>query len=306
MDIIRSYLRVIRYPLFAIPIVATLPGALIASSGQLSWRVGLALLIALFGYFAGMMKNDYFHQDRDLIVNPHRPIPSKDLSSYQVLVSASVIYILCVVFGFMLNYKAGLLVIFLVMISHLYNAILSQCGVWGSVSLPIGIGTLSVFGAIAVSGQVPRLVWYAFTATALYDFGTHIITTFKDIELDRRVGVLSTPLQLGVWPALILSAVVTFFSFGVAVLPYWTESVSWHYISWVILALVATVVARIPLYIDPNEENGYLALKGSMVGAIVFFPCLIGAKLAFWQSALIVLPLLLLTLTLLEISKQKV
>ena len=96
MGVIRSYLRVIRYPLFAIPIVATLPGALIASSGQLSWRVGLALLIASFGYFAGMMKNDYFHRDRDLIVNPHRPIPSKDLSARQVLVSASTIYIFCV------------------------------------------------------------------------------------------------------------------------------------------------------------------------------------------------------------------
>ena len=306
MGVIRSYLRVIRYPLFAIPIVATLPGALIASSGQLSWRVGLALLIASFGYFAGMMKNDYFHRDRDLIVNPHRPIPSKDLSARQVLVSASTIYIFCVCFGFFLNYKAGLLVVFLVMISHLYNAILSQYGVWGSISLPIGIGTLSVFGAIAVSGQVPRLVWYAFVATTLYDFGTHIITTFKDIELDRRVGVLSTPLQLGVWPALVLSAVATFFSFGVAVLPYWTESVNWHYISWVILASIATVLARIPLYLDPNEKNGYLALKGSMVGAIVFFPCLIGIELTFWKSALVILPLLLLTLTLLEVSKQKV
>ena len=306
MGVIRSYLRVIRYPLFAIPIVATLPGALMASSGQLSWRVGLALLIASFGYFAGMMKYDYFHRDRDLIVNPHRPIPSKDLSARQVLVSASTIYIFCVCFGFFLNYKAGLLVVFLVMISHLYNAILSQYGVWGSISLPIGIGTLSVFGAIAVSGRVPRLVWYAFVATTLYDFGTHIITTFKDMELDRRVGVLSTPLQLGVWPALVLSAVATFFSFGVAVLPHWTESVSWHYISWVILASIATVFARIPLYLDPNEKNGYLALKGSMVGAIVFFPCLIGIELTFWKSALVILPLLLLTLTLLEVSKQKV
>ena len=253
-----------------------------------------------------MMKNDYFHRDRDLIVNPHRPIPSKDLSARQVLVSASTIYIFCVCFGFFLNYKAGLLVVFLVMISHLYNAILSQYGVWGSISLPIGIGTLSVFGAIAVSGRVPRLVWYAFVATTLYDFGTHIITTFKDIELDRRVGVLSTPLQLGIWPALVLSAVATFFSFGVAVLPHWTESVSWHYISWVILASIATVLARIPLYLDPNEKNGYLALKGSMVGAIVFFPCLIGIELTFWKSALVILPLLLLTLTLLEVSKQKV
>ena len=118
--------------------------------------------------------------------------------------------------------------------------------------------------------------------------------------------MLSTPWQLCVLPALVLAAVATFFSFGVSVLPYWTESVNWHYISWVILASIATVLARIPLYLDPNEKNGYLALKGSMVGANVFFPCLIGIELTFWKSALVILPLLLLTLTLLEISKQKV
>ena len=60
MNTLKAYLELIRYPLFAIPIVATLPGALIASEGEWNWRVGLTLLIALLGYFAGMMKNDYF------------------------------------------------------------------------------------------------------------------------------------------------------------------------------------------------------------------------------------------------------
>ena len=67
----------------------------------------------------------------------------------------------------------------------------------GSISLPLGIGLLNVFGALAVSGGVPRLVWYAFAATTLYDCGTHITTTFKDIERDERLGITTTPLQLG-------------------------------------------------------------------------------------------------------------
>ena len=46
MKTVQSYLELIRYPLFAIPIVATLPGALIASEGQFNWRVGAVLLIA--------------------------------------------------------------------------------------------------------------------------------------------------------------------------------------------------------------------------------------------------------------------
>ena len=46
MNTLKAYLELIRYPLFAIPIAATLPGALIASEGEWNWRVGLTLLIA--------------------------------------------------------------------------------------------------------------------------------------------------------------------------------------------------------------------------------------------------------------------
>ena len=74
MNTLKAYLELIRYPLFAIPIAATLPGALIASEGEWNWRVGLTLLVALLGYFAGMMKNDYFHREQDALVNPDRPL----------------------------------------------------------------------------------------------------------------------------------------------------------------------------------------------------------------------------------------
>jgi 4-hydroxybenzoate polyprenyltransferase len=222
------------------------------------------------------------------------------------LITASSVYIICVILGFTLHIKAGLLVIALVMISHSYNAFFKERGILGSISLPLGIGLLNVFGALAVSGGVPRLVWYAFAATTLYDCGTHITTTFKDIERDERLGITTTPLQLGIKPALICAAVSTLLSFIVAVLPHWLEGVSWHYTLWVVFALLATSITRLPLYLNPTEKNGYRALKGSMVGAIIFFPCLIGVQISLWGSALVILPMLLVTLTLLEVTKREV
>ena len=306
MKTLKAYLELIRYPLFAIPIVATLPGTLIASEGQINWRVGVTLLTALLGYFAGMMKNDYFHREQDSVTNPHRPLPSHRLTPRQVMITASTTYIVCVFLGFMLHFRAGLLVIALVMISHCYNAIFKERGVWGSISLPIGVGMLNVFGALAVSGEVPRMVWYAFAATTLYDCGTHITTTFKDIERDKKIGITTTPLQLGIKPALAVSAVATICAFIVAALPHWLEGISWHYTLWILCALIATSVTRLPLYLEANEKNGYRALKGSMIGAITFFPCLIGVRFSLWQSALIIVPLLLITLILLQITKREV
>ena len=103
MSRFKAYLELIRYPLFAVPIVATLPGALIASQGRFTWRVAVALVIALFGYFAGMIKNDYFHHETDKQTNPERPLPSQRLTPRHAIVPASVIYGVCVIGGFLLN-----------------------------------------------------------------------------------------------------------------------------------------------------------------------------------------------------------
>ena len=307
MNRFRAYLDLIRYPLFAIPIVATLPGALIASGGRFTWRVAVALVIALFGYFAGMIKNDYFHHETDKQTNPERPLPSQRLNPRQAIIPASLIYGMCVIGGFLLNPQTGFLVMGLVAISHLYNAIFKSKGILGSLTLPLGIGLLSIFGALVVSGTVPRLVWYAFAATTLYDLGTHITTTFKDLSRDRQLGILTTPIQIGVRPALLVSAVATVLAFAIAFLPYWLEpDVQKTYIVWVVLGIIATVGTRISLYLQPNEKNGYFALKGSMVGSILFFPCLIGAQVSIVVSAAVILPLLLITLFLLKTTRQEV
>ena len=307
MSRLKAYLELVRYPLFAIPIVATLPGALIASEGKFTWRVAVALLIALFGYFAGMIKNDYFHHETDKQTNPERPLPSQRLTPQQAIIPASLIYGLCVIGGFLLNRPTGFLVMGLVAISHLYNAIFKAKGILGSLTLPLGIGLLSIFGALVVSGTVPRLVWYAFAATTLYDLGTHITTTFKDISRDEQLGILTTPLQIGIRPALWVSAIATVLAFAIALLPYWLEpNVQKSYVVWVILGVIATVGTRISLYLEPNEKNGYFALKGSMVGSILFFPCLIGAQVSIIISAAVILPLLLITLFLLKTTHQEV
>ncbi len=308
MSRVKAYLELIRYPLFGIPIVATLPGALIASEGQWTWRVAAALVIASFGYFAGMIKNDYFHRETDAVTNPDRPLPSHRLTPKQALVPASIIYSLCVICGFLLEVKAGLLVMGLVAISHLYNAFFKAKGILGSITLPLGIGLLNVFGALVVSGSVPRLVWYAFAATTLYDIGTHIATTFKDVTRDKQHDIITTPMQLGIRPALFLSAAATILGFVVALLPYWLEdSLSYKtYVVWVILGLLAAVITRIPLYMQPTEKNGYFALKGSMIGSILFFPCLIGAQVSIVISMAIILPLLFATVLLLRITRQEV
>lgn len=306
MKKIQAYLELIRFPLFPIPIVSTLPGVILAGEGSINWKGYIAIVISLIGYFGGMIKNDYFHSKTDAIVNPNKPIPSGKISPKSAFIIASSIYILCVALGFILNYKAGLIVILLIIISHLYNAIFKGKGILGSIILPLGIATMSIFGSVAVSGKIAQLVWYGFIGIFLYDFGAHIATTFKDIEQDRALGIITTPIQIGIKPALFLSTVATISSFVVFTLPYIFGKAEPFYLIWVGVSLGTAAITRIPLLFNTTQENGYLALKGSMIGAIALYPCLIGNFINIYTCGLVILILYFISSILLEVTSHRV
>jgi 4-hydroxybenzoate polyprenyltransferase len=303
---IKAYLELIRYPLFTIPIVSTLPGVVLASNGAITWKGYIAIFICMIGYFSGMIKNDYFHSKTDAIVSPEKPIPSGRIKGKIAFFIASGIYISCVITGFLMNYKAGLIVILLIIISHLYNAIFKGKGILGSIVLPLGIATMSIFGAVAVSGKVPSMLWYGFFGVFLYDFGAHIATTFKDIELDRSVGIVTTPIQIGVKPALFLSTIATIGAFIVFILPYALGKAEPYYLIWVGIAIGATFVTRFPLLFKQTQENGYIALKGAFISELAIYPCLIGIIFSINTTTLIILIPLFLSSILLEASTQRV
>lgn len=303
---LKAYLELIRFPLFPIPIMSTLPGVVLASNGEITWRGYLAVLTSLLGYFAGMIKNDYFHSDSDAIFNPDKPIPSGRIVRRDALIVASIIYLVCIALGFFVNYRAGLIVLILIVISHLYNAIFKGKGILGSITLPLGIATMSIFGSVAVSGKVVEMVWFSFWGIFLYDFGAHIATTFKDIEHDRALGIVTTPIQLGEKPALILSTLATISSFAILSLPYLQSMADQSYMLWIALSFGTTAISRIPLLVKQDHETGYYALKGSMIGGIALYPSLIGIIFPIEYCALIILVPYLISAVLLELTTQRV
>lgn len=301
-----TYLELIRFPLFPIPIVTTLSGVVIGSNGMIIWKGYIAIIISMIGYFSGMMKNDYFHSETDALVNPKKPIPSGRIPRKRVLLMGSAFYIACLILGFLLNYKSVLFIMLLIAISHLYNAIFKGKGILGSIILPLGIASMSLFGSIAVSGRIPELVWYCFAGIFLYDFGAHIATTFKDIDEDRKTGIITTPIQIGIKPALWLSSLATAGAFIVFLMPYILNKAKPDYLIWVALSFGTAFIGRIPLLIRQSHDNGYLALKGSMLGAITLYPSLIGNVFSINVSFLIILVPYILSSILLEITKPKV
>ncbi len=301
-----AYLELIRYPLLAIPIAASLPGIVLAAAEVgINWRVFAAPATALCGYFAGMIKNDYFHREHDRAANPDRPLPSGRARPKTAHRLASGMYIACVLSGFAMGWRAGLLTMCLVAVSHSYNAYLKMRGVWGSVALPFGIALLSVYGSVCVSGGVSPGVWFCFATIFLYDAGVHIISAFKDMERDKALGVVTTPLQIGARRAMAVSWIMTAGAFAAA-LTFALRVGSAAQGACVGLAFAVAVWTRLPLLREASEKNGYAALKGSMIGAALLFPSPIAGVLPFWWAAGTVAALAGLTAVLLGRSRQEV
>ena len=66
------------------------------------------------------------------------------------------------------------------------------------------------------------------------------------------------------------------------------------------------VITRLPLLVRQDHDNGYLALKGSMIGAIALYPCLIGTVFSVTICLLVILIPYLLSAILLENTSQRV
>jgi chlorophyll synthase len=157
--------------------------------------------------------NDWFDRHVDAINEPNRPIPSGRIPGRQGLYIAigwSVVSLLaaCLLGRWVLSATVVGLVL-----AWAYSAPpvrLKLNGWWGNLAVGACYEGLPwVTGAAAMTVAMPD--WRAFVLAALYSAGGHGIMTlndFKSIEGDRRMGVFSLPVQMGVEHAARFACVV--------------------------------------------------------------------------------------------------
>jgi len=174
-------------------------------SGERLWT--LALGIGLTGPLvcaSSQAVNDWFDRHVDAINEPHRPIPSGRIPGTWGLVIAMAWSALCVVAALPL----GALGLAAVTVALLFS--------WGYSAPPVRFKQNGWIGNAAVGITYEGLAWVTgagimlgnelpgrpvLLMALLYSLGAHGIMTlndFKAIEGDRRMGVRSLPVQLGV------------------------------------------------------------------------------------------------------------
>jgi chlorophyll/bacteriochlorophyll a synthase len=188
------------------PMWAFACGAVSASgAGGGSWsRIGLGVVLAgPLVCAASQVVNDWYDRDVDAINEPHRPIPSGRIPGRWGLHLARLWTALSLLLATALGPVVVVATALALVLAWAYSAPplrLKRNGWYGNAAVGFSYEGLAwITGAAVMCGGVPdaRSVALAF----LYSVGAHGIMTlndFKSIEGDKRLGVASLPVQLGV------------------------------------------------------------------------------------------------------------
>jgi chlorophyll synthase len=198
------------------PVWAFMCGAVSAGApllGRSPWILAGMVLAGPAVCGASQAVNDWYDRHVDAINEPQRPIPSGRLPGrwgfYIALAMTAASVLLASVLGVWVLAAAGLGLV----LAWIYSAPplrLKQRGWWGPASVALCYEGLSWFTGAAVAGRAfPSGAVVAFAA--LYSFGAigiMILNDFKAVEGDRKMGVLSVPVDLGVENAAGLACVI--------------------------------------------------------------------------------------------------
>jgi len=223
--------------------------------------------------------NDWYDRHVDAINEPQRPIPSGRIPGQWGFYIAVIWSVLSLAFAATLGpwvFGAAVAGLALAWAYSMPPVRLKLSGVWGPAAVALSYEGLAWFtGAAVVAGGMPR--GETVLLAVLYSAGAHGIMTlndFKAIEGDRKIGIRSLPVTLGVARAAqVACATMALPQIAVvAALVWWGAPV---HAALVALSVVLQGIAMLRLVQDPrrhapwyNATGVVLFVLGMLVAAL--------------------------------------
>ncbi len=261
----------------------------ISSGVPLGHRWGVAALgVVLAGPLmcgASQIINDWFDRDVDAINQPERPIPSGRVPGVWGLRLAAAWMVAALVVATALGAAVLATAAVGMVLAWVYSAPpvrLKRNGWWGNLAVGLSYEGLPWFaGAACMLGTLPPTP--VITLALLYSVGAHGIMTlndFKSVDGDRRSGVASLPVQLGVDRACRLACIVMAVPQAIAA----SLLLRWHHpvaAAAIAVLLVAQCLLMPRLLRDPREE----APRYNATGTSLYVLGMLAASLALRAAA---------------------
>ncbi len=269
------------HSVFALPFALT--GAMLAARGIPSGRQLFWILVAMVGARSAAMA---FNRVADLrldAANPRtasRALPAGLLSPRFALTFTVVSSALLVLAAYQLNplcFKLSPVALALVF----FYSYTKRFTAWSHLVLGLCLGIAPAAAWIAVRGTLDWPILLLSAAVALWTAGFDIIYACQDVDFDRRAGLFSLPLRLGIRSALQLSSMFHALMLALLCALAAVEGLGW--ISLLGLTVVAALLAYEHHLVKPDDLSKVNAAFFTMNGyiSVLFF--------LFWALDLAVL-----------------
>lgn len=169
------------------------------------FQIIMIILAPAFLSIGTMVHNDVPDLESDKINRPYKPIPSGIISEKTanilgiLLMTASIFIALFVnYFDYQtLNWNCAILTAFLVLIGLYYNYYGKLHGIFGHISVAIGVGAIPYWGSIAAFPNFLLVMLPLGIAILIQEIGREIMVCVGDYVGDLKAGWKTTPVKHG-------------------------------------------------------------------------------------------------------------
>ncbi|MFX1456361.1 MAG: geranylgeranylglycerol-phosphate geranylgeranyltransferase [Promethearchaeota archaeon] len=215
-------------------------GSLSVIIGSLNTRIGVDIFTLIFNiilgvltYFflagAGNIINDYYDIEIDKINRPDRPIPRGAISLKQArnlwIITAFIGITIAIIHNilFQIIFVSIIIAVIMAFIGWLYAAWGKKSGFIGNIIVSASFSIGLIYGAILNNSNIPYYIYYFFSAAFFGLLSREIIKGCEDIEGDKREGVKTLAIRIGVKNSTYIAMLCAILAMVSYILPYFTN-----------------------------------------------------------------------------------
>ncbi|BDZ70861.1 UbiA prenyltransferase family protein [Methanobacterium petrolearium] len=253
MEKLIKLIELIRLPLLVVPAALGTCGVYLSVNNPDLTSLILGAIIPSLAWAGGLVFNDYFDIESDKLAHPHRPIASGIISTQESLIYGSAFYILCLYLSSLVSIYclAVSLVVIIFKTIYPYLSYIKREGILRNLCFGIAVGFCILVGS-TIGNNISTLAIVVTIIGILIYTSDNIIGRFPDIEVDKKMGVRTLPMQIGLKAASVIAFLLTVFAaFGTMSLWLWGLHLS--YLPTAFIAVMSLILLSLALLADPER-----------------------------------------------------
>ena len=245
----------------------------VVSGGTNPWTaLALALSATLIGCYGNVI-NDILDVEIDRINKPWRPLPSGRISMASAKTGAILLLVTGIIVSLFLPPACPLMAVAASILLYIYSWRVKKTGFLGNALIALLSLMVVIYGGLAAPSPLRSLVpaIYAY----LIILGREVYKGIEDVEGDKKHGVKTIAVSLGIRPALIIGSLLLFIVIAISPIPYMFMGMNIAYLITAILGVDIPIIAAFILIIKDPPRYAWKATRilkiPLFMGLLAFF-----------------------------------